>query len=101
MKFTTIQKKPCNVLAEFARQKWESATPSDNPEYFMTVQIFVSGSDVYIKKPKHQVGVANYRVAGGKWEKVQWSIVKHYGGVSQWLDHVGAVAADFRGGPKL
>lgn len=102
MKYTVIRKKPCNFQACTAqRAAWDAATPDANPDYFMIGQCVVAGDSAYIKWPKHYVGVQNMRSAGGKWEKVQGAIVSHYGGISGWLEHVGAVPADFKGGPKL
>lgn len=105
MKFTIIRKKPCNFHScSPQREAWDAATPDKNPDYFMTGNVYVSGEDVYVKWPKHYVGVQSMSVKGGKWEKMQSHLVRfnpNGGGVAGWLDHVGAVAADFRGGPKL
>jgi hypothetical protein len=100
-KFTAIVKKPCNVLAELARKVWEIATPETNPEYFMTARIVVSGNDVYMFKPKHQVGVLYARTAGGTWKKVQGAVIDGFGGVDNWLNYIRATESNFRGGPKL
>lgn len=106
-KYTLIRKKPCIVLASFAHEKWERATPETNPEYFMTGQAVVVGDDVYVKWPKYQVGIATPIIKGGKWGKVQTHIIKYTnsdngkGTPETWLAHVGAVPAVFRGAPKL
>ena len=101
IRYTAVIQKPCNVLAEFARKKWENATPDLNPEYFMTARIVVTGDSVYMYKPKHQVGVLNARTSGGKWNKIQGAVIDGFGGVDAWLKHINAIKSDFKGGPKL
>jgi len=101
MKYTAIIQKPCNVLADFARKKWEQATPEDNPEYFMTARIVVVGDAVYMYKPKHQVGILHARTSGGKWSKIQGAVIDGFGGVDNWLNYIRAVKSNFRGWPKL
>ncbi len=100
-KYTAIVQKPCNVLAEFARQRWEQATPENNPEYFMIARIVVVGEAVYMHKPKHQRGIMNPTTAGGKWEKVQRAVIAGYGGPAAWLEYIRATPAEFKGGPRL
>lgn len=104
-KYTAIRKKPLNVQGCSPQAEvWRNATPETYPDYFMTGLIVVNGDDVYIKWPKHQTGVINARVSGGKWEKVNPHYVaysRHGGGVAGWLEQVGAVHADFKGGPRL
>ncbi len=100
-KFTAVVKKPCNVLADFARKKWENATPEANPEYFMTVRIVVSENDVYMFTPKHQVGVLHVSTTGGAWKKVKSDFIVSFGGIDNWLNHIRATRSNFRGGPKL
>lgn len=102
MKYAAIMKKPCEFMScTPQRQAWEDATPEKDPEYFMAVRFFVSGGNIYLFKPKHTVGVHMPRAAGGKWEKVNPSVVKSHGGVDAYMANLGAVPANFRGEPKL
>lgn len=53
---------------------------------------------VYVKKEKHYTGVSNLRAAGGKWELRP---ANRFQTTEQFLRLVGAVEANYRGGPRL
>lgn len=101
-KYTTIFKKPVRFPCGTAQNDaWKAATPDTHPDLFGEERIAVLDSgEVWARREKHSIGVGLSKSAGGVWRRVPSLNIQHYGGIDQWLDHVGAVPANFRGGPK-
>lgn len=102
-KFTAIFKKPVRFPCGTPQNDaWKAATPETRPDLFGEERIAVLDSgEVWARREKHTQGVGYCRAAGGVWRRVPPLNVSHYGGVEDWLAHVGAVPAKFRGGPNI
>lgn len=96
-KFTMMFRFPCNVQSNSPQAEvWRNATPETNPELFGTTYACVIDDDLYVKKPKHYVGVINRKLAGGRWEKAKLGDMS----AIEYLKKGKATAASFRGAPR-
>jgi hypothetical protein len=98
MKYTATFKK-FNNLASGSSQHiaHDVATIESNPEFFYQAQFLVANGSLWRKTPKLTTGVVNQRTIGGKWELVK---IASADSIEGYLARVGAVVADFKGGPK-
>jgi hypothetical protein len=99
MKCTATLKKYNNFMTgspQHAAHK--AATLESNPECFYTAQFVVVGETLWKKTPKLTTGVINQRTVGGKWELCKLASAD---AIIAFLERIGAVAADFRGGPRF
>ena len=69
----------------------------DNPEY-LEVKVAVVNGRVFTNTEKHQAGVTSVRTVGGKWVERKPS---KYQTLEQYMEHIGAKPATFRGGPRV
>ena len=106
-KFVGNFKKPLNVNVNSPQGKdWSGATIETHPDYYGIVKYVyddLTGS-VYRKLEKHQTGVINARVAGGKWEKVAMRRVfstKKVESFDEMKERLNLKTASFRGAPKI
>lgn len=91
-KYTAQIARPCNLHSASEQAKNWSET--------MEMRIVVTDQGrVWVKKERHLIGVLNTKPAGGSWERHNVSFSKRIT-VDQWLAQVGAVEADFKGGPR-
>ena len=99
MKCTAILKKYNNFMHGSPQHAaHEAATYQSNPELFYQAQFVVVGETLWKKTPKLTTGVINQRTIGGKWEFCKLASAD---AIDSYLDRIGAVASDFRGGPRF
>ena len=99
MKCTAVLKKYNNFAHGTPQHAaHEAATYQSNPELFYQAQFVVGGETLWKKTPKLTTGVINQRTIGGKWELCKLASAD---AIDAYLDRIGAVAADFRGGPRF
>lgn len=106
-KFVGTFKKPLNFNVNSPQGKeWSNATIETNPEYYGVVKYVYDDStgSVYRNLEKHQTGVINARIEGGKWEKVVMKRTPRTNGVESFdemKERLNLKPASFRGAPKL
>lgn len=104
-KFKSVFCPPINVKADYAKKAAEQAREiqmRDNPEFTLWA---IKDGALYRKMPKHYTGVINLKPAGGKWEKYETpktteSRYRLHESNEAFLSRIGAVEADFKGGPR-
>ena len=76
LKLTSTFKKPCNFQCNSPqRVAWELSTIKTNPEHYGAIKAVVTDDGhVFINKEKYVTGVINTRVAGGKWERINYNL---------------------------
>jgi hypothetical protein len=99
MKYTAILKKYNNYMDGSPQNAaHKAATPERNPECFYTAHFVAVGKTLWKKTPKLTTGVINQRTVGGKWELCKLASAD---AINAYLERIGAVAAEFRGGPRF
>lgn len=104
-KFTCGFRFPINVQSNSQIAiELRNATPETHPHRFGETKICVIENTIYWKQPKHNIGVINLRSKGGKWVKCPLNAPEGErceSVTNKILKQIGAVAADFRGSPRI